>query len=117
VLTSAPDAAEKALIGDVCSVRNSNAVSPAPTFDLSGQLSLKELAALTARARLFVGVDSAPMHIAAAMGTPVVAIFGPVGRSRMGPVGRGTPRGRFARAIPAGPAAWRAATTARSATA
>ncbi|MBN8475314.1 putative lipopolysaccharide heptosyltransferase III [Sulfuritalea sp.] len=89
VLTSAPDAAEKALIGDVCAVRNSNAVSSAPTFDLSGQLSLKELAALTARARLFVGVDSAPMHIAAAMGTPVVAIFGPSGDREWGPWGAG----------------------------
>jgi heptosyltransferase-3 len=56
-----------------------------PTFDLSGQLSLKELAALAARARLFVGVDSAPMHIAAAMGTPTVAIFGPSGDREWGP--------------------------------
>ena len=47
--------------------------------DLGGQLTLKQLAALTARARLFIGVDSAPMHIAAAMGTPVVALFGPSG--------------------------------------
>jgi heptosyltransferase-3 len=75
----------------------------APTFDLSGQLSLKELAALTARARLFVGVDSAPMHIAAAMGTPVVGHLRPLGRSRMGPVGRGTPRGRLARNHPCRP--------------
>ncbi|MBK9021768.1 MAG: putative lipopolysaccharide heptosyltransferase III [Sulfuritalea sp.] len=89
VLTSAPDAAEKALIADVCLARNGNAVSSAPTFDLSGQLSLKELAALTARARLFVGVDSAPMHIAAAMGTPVVAIFGPSGDREWGPWGAG----------------------------
>ncbi len=89
VLTSAPDAGEKALIADVCLARNGNAVSSAPTFDLSGQLSLKELAALTARARLFVGVDSAPMHIAAAMGTPVVAIFGPSGDREWGPWGAG----------------------------
>ena len=37
--------------------------------DLSGALSLREMAALAARARLFFGVDSAPMHIAAAAGT------------------------------------------------
>jgi heptosyltransferase-3 len=55
--------------------------------DLSGKLSLKGLAALTARARLFVGVDSAPMHIAAAMGTPVVALFGPSGDAEWGPWG------------------------------
>ena len=95
VLSSAPDANEKALIADVCTARNRNAGSSAPSpgmplrmaIDLSGQLSLKELAALTARARLFVGVDSAPMHIAAAMATPVVAIFGPSGDREWGPWG------------------------------
>jgi heptosyltransferase-3 len=43
------------------------------------------MAALSARARLFFGVDSAPMHIAAAMGTPVVALFGPSGEHEWGP--------------------------------
>jgi len=43
------------------------------------------MAALASRARLFVGVDSAPMHIAAAMGTPVVALFGPSGEREWGP--------------------------------
>jgi heptosyltransferase-3 len=85
VLTSAPDANEKALIADVCAARDKSAAPSAPTLNLSGQLSLKELAALTARAKLFVGVDSAPMHIAAAMGTPVVAIFGPSGDREWGP--------------------------------
>ncbi|MDK9701977.1 MAG: putative lipopolysaccharide heptosyltransferase III [Sulfuritalea sp.] len=85
VLSSAPDAKEKALIAEVCAAREKNSVSPASTLDLSGRLSLKELAALTAQARLFVGVDSAPMHIAAAMGTPVVAIFGPSGDLEWGP--------------------------------
>lgn len=79
VLTSAPDVQEKALIAAV------KGAASAPMIDLSGQLSLKELAALTARARLFVGVDSAPMHIAAAMGTPTVAIFGPSGDREWGP--------------------------------
>ncbi len=87
VLTSAPDANEKALIADVCAARDKTGASLAATVDLSGQLSLKELAALTAQARLFVGVDSAPMHIAAAMGTPVVAIFGPSGDREWGPWG------------------------------
>jgi heptosyltransferase-3 len=97
VLTSAPDAKEKALIDAVCAARDAvtcprsgipgTQSAPAPTIDLSGQLSLKELAALTAQAKLFVGVDSAPMHIAAAMGTPVVAIFGPSGDREWGPWG------------------------------
>lgn len=55
--------------------------------NLAGQLSLKELAALTARARLFIGVDSAPMHIAAAVGTPALALFGPSGEALWGPWG------------------------------
>jgi len=42
---------------------------------LLGRTTLKQLAALTARCRLFVGIDSAPMHMAAAVGTPVVAIM------------------------------------------
>jgi heptosyltransferase-3 len=56
-----------------------------PVVNLAGALSLKELAALAARARLFIGVDSAPMHIAAAMGTPVIALFGPSGEASWGP--------------------------------
>lgn len=58
-----------------------------PVFNLAGQLNLRELAALTSRARLFVGVDSAPMHIAAAVGTPCVALFGPSGDKEWGPWG------------------------------
>jgi heptosyltransferase-3 len=71
VLTAAPGAAEGRIIEAVRKSMKTAAI------DLAGQLNLKELAALTARARLFIGVDSAPMHIAAAMGTPVVALFGP----------------------------------------
>lgn len=58
-----------------------------PPVDLTGQLNLKELGALIARARLFVGVDSAPMHIAAAVGTPTVALFGPSRELEWGPWG------------------------------
>jgi len=82
VLTAAPDAKEQAMVTEIMARR---AVLPAPIFNFSGQLSLKELAALTAQARLFVGVDSAPMHIAAAMGTPTVALFGPSGDKEWGP--------------------------------
>ena len=42
---------------------------------LLGRTTLKQLAALTARCTAFFGVDSAPMHMAAAVGTPVVALF------------------------------------------
>jgi predicted lipopolysaccharide heptosyltransferase III len=48
-----------------------------PIVDLSGQTDLLTLAALIAQARLLVTVDSAPMHLAAATGTPQVILFGP----------------------------------------
>ena len=71
VLTTGPDAAELAMAARITSALAQ------PVIDLAGQLSLKQLAALCASARCFVGVDSAPMHIAAAVQTPVVALFGP----------------------------------------
>jgi heptosyltransferase III len=46
-------------------------------LDLSGQLDLPALAALLEHARLLVSVDSAPMHLASAVGTPQVILFGP----------------------------------------
>lgn len=46
-------------------------------IDLSGQVDLLTLAALIQRARLLITVDSAPMHLAAAMHTPQVVLFGP----------------------------------------
>ncbi len=42
-----------------------------------GTLTLRQLAALMAVSDVFVGVDTAPMHMAAALGVPVVALFGP----------------------------------------
>ncbi len=50
---------------------------PQPIVDLSGQMDLLTLAALIARARLLVTIDSAPMHLAGALGTPQVVLFGP----------------------------------------
>jgi heptosyltransferase-1 len=49
--------------------------------------SLGELIALTRRARLFIGCDSGPMHMAAALAVPLVAIFGPTDPARNGPYG------------------------------
>src|SRR3989440_207128 len=48
-----------------------------PVLDLSGQLDLLSLAALIEQARMLVTVDSAPMHLASASGTPQVILFGP----------------------------------------
>jgi heptosyltransferase-3 len=77
VLTSAPDE-----VGFIDEILKNTAAQP---VSLAGKLSIKQLGALTARARLFVGVDSMPMHLAAAMGTPTVALFGPSGENEWGP--------------------------------
>jgi heptosyltransferase I len=47
--------------------------------------TITELIALTRRARLFIGGDTGPLHLAAALGIPVVAIFGPTDPARNGP--------------------------------
>jgi len=49
--------------------------------------SISELIALTRRARLFIGGDTGPLHLAAALQVPVVAIFGPTDPARNGPYG------------------------------
>jgi heptosyltransferase I len=49
--------------------------------------SLSELIALTRRARLLIGGDTGPLHVAAALQIPVVAIFGPTDPARNGPYG------------------------------
>jgi len=64
-----------------------------PALDFAGRLGVGELAALLHRCRLLVSNDSGPVHVAAAVGTPVVDIFGRNQRGlsplRWGPVGEG----------------------------
>jgi len=84
VLTAAPEEDELAFIADIV------ARMQAPVVNLAGRLSVRELGALASRAQAFVGVDSMPMHLASAMGTPVVALFGPSGDIEWGPA-----RGNF----------------------
>lgn len=79
VVTGSRDPAERALIDSIL------AATKAPVVDLVAQLSLRELAALIKAARMLIGVDSAPMHIATAVGTPVVTVFGPSGEAEWGP--------------------------------
>lgn len=65
------------------------AAEPAGVIAAAGILDLPGLFCLLSRARLVVSVDSGPMHAAAAVGTPVVALFGPTLAERTGPWGRG----------------------------
>ena len=54
---------------------------------LAPETSLRELAHLLSRCALYVGGDTGPMHVAAVMGTPVVALFAPSDPARVGPWG------------------------------
>lgn len=58
-------------------------------WDLAGVAGLKELAAVLDLADLVVATDTGVMHLAAALGRPVVALFGPTSPGRTGPYGAG----------------------------
>lgn len=57
--------------------------------DLTGKTPLPVLAAVLQKARVFIGVDSGVMHLAAAVGTPVIGLFGPSDPTKTGPQGEG----------------------------
>jgi 3-deoxy-D-manno-octulosonic-acid transferase/heptosyltransferase-1 len=59
-----------------------------PSINLGGETTLLDLAALYQSASLLVTTDSGPMHIAAAVGTPAIALFGPTDPLRTGPYGK-----------------------------
>lgn len=80
VLTAGPDKHEQEMVAHIISL--CRGVKP---VNLAGQLSLAQLAAVIDGARLFIGVDSAPMHMAAALNTPCVALFGPTKLQRWRP--------------------------------
>ncbi len=63
----------------------------ASALDLSSQTSVGQLAAVLERASVFIGADSGVMHLAAAAGAPIVAVFGPSNHEAWGPW---TPNGR-----------------------
>ncbi len=80
VFTGSPD--RKADIDqDIATARHQGAVN------LAGTLSLLEFAEFTRRASLMLTGDSFPMHVAGAVGVPVIALFGPTDESRVGPLG------------------------------
>ncbi|MCX5725368.1 MAG: glycosyltransferase family 9 protein, partial [Nitrospirae bacterium] len=60
-----------------------------PAIDLTGSTTVGLLPALLSKASLLITNDSGPMHVAAAVGTPVVALFGPTSEVRTGPYGAG----------------------------
>lgn len=60
-----------------------------PPIDLTGKTNLKQLAYIIQQSQVFVGGDTGPMHLSAAVGTPTVALMGPTDPTRNGPYGQG----------------------------
>ncbi len=54
---------------------------------MAGQTTLDQLAALFARCRIVLGLDSGPLHLAVAVGAPTVHLYGPVDTATFGPWG------------------------------
>jgi len=63
-------------------------VGPSGIHNWAGTTNLRELAYLCKRAAVVISTDSGPMHLAAVLGTPVVALFGPTAPWRTGPYGK-----------------------------
>jgi len=79
ILTASPDEKELKKVENIISFCKHKPIN------LSGKLNLNEVAYLSSKAKLFIGVDTAIMHIAAAVDTPVIAFFGPSGAFNWGP--------------------------------
>jgi heptosyltransferase-3 len=77
IITSSPDRNEMEKAKRILSLIPSHITHyTSHMIDLCGKTTIKQLAAISEASVLFLGVDSAPMHIAAAVGTPVIALFG-----------------------------------------
>jgi ADP-heptose:LPS heptosyltransferase len=68
---------------------------------LAPPTTIRQLAALLKRSRLYVGTDSGPMHLASALGVPTVGLFGPADPARFGPYQ--APAKTVRRALPCSP--------------
>ena len=73
--------------GEQARVEQVAAEMHAPAHNLAGATSFGQLAALMAQATLVLGVDSGPLHLAAATGAPTIHLYGPGDQRRFGPWG------------------------------
>lgn len=83
IMTSGPESREIKKAENIIRLMKTKPIS------LLGNITLKQLSALINMSDLFIGVDSAPMHMAAALKTPVIALFGPSGEHNWAPWGEG----------------------------
>lgn len=77
--------------GDAPLLRYISSEAGVPCLDLSGKLSLLELAALIRRLSVYLTVDSGPAHMAAALGTNLVTLWGPAIIEQTAPLSPGNP--------------------------
>ena len=95
VVIGSPNLKEQAAVAAIA------AQMQTPPITASGTLTFRQIAALIARASLVVSGDTGPMHVAAAVGTPYLALFGPTPILGRAPVaGRGL---SLAHTVPCGP--------------
>ena len=83
VLSAAPDERELSMLQNI--QQGLSQPFSGRLMVLAGVMNLRQLGALIAHASLFIGVDSVPMHMAAATQTPCVALFGPTFMQRWRP--------------------------------
>jgi heptosyltransferase-2 len=84
--------ADVILFGTAAEASVSTAISAEmsrPPVDLTGKTAIADLPALLSQCHLFIGNDSGAMHVAAAVGLPIVGVFGPTDPEGTSPV---TPR-------------------------
>lgn len=90
IVTSSSDKREMEKAENILSLISSQSrVHSSRLINLCGKTTIKQLGAISAASDLFVGVDSAPMHIATAVGTSVVAIFAMTDEVQWGPWDKG----------------------------
>jgi len=63
-------------------------LNKAKVVDFSGKTSIKEAAAIIKKCKLFITNDSALMHVASAMNTPTISLFGPTNPKRLAPLNK-----------------------------
>ena len=81
IFTSGPGEREKRRVAEIISLMKEKPI------DLSGTLTLKQLVALIERSNLYLGLDSAPLHIASALKKPLIALFDPTSIPEWAPRG------------------------------
>ncbi|HWH49430.1 MAG TPA: glycosyltransferase family 9 protein [Burkholderiales bacterium] len=89
VLSGSSDPRELAYVNEFANLLGSHGGNPHP-LNLAGQLSFAQLALLLQQAALYVGPDTVTTHLAAAVGAPTVALFGPSNPVKWGPWPQGS---------------------------